>query len=275
MPDPAPRPTRHPVPDGAWDCHAHVFGDYPYRPARPYTPPAAGLAAYRAMLATLGLRHAVIVQPDVYRDNRATEDALRQSNGLWRGIARLPDSVAPAELRRLHALGFRGVRLDARQPHGLAGLEPMAKRIAPLGWHVQLHLHGVDLPTLAPRLAALPVPVVIDHFGRIDTARGLDQPALAALLDLLATGKAWLKLSAAYRFADPLPPYPGLLPFAHALLETAPHRLLWGSDWPHTSHAGFMPDDGTLLDLLWSWAPDPAARTAILTTNPATLYATA
>ncbi|MBV9783114.1 MAG: amidohydrolase family protein, partial [Acidisphaera sp.] len=233
----------------------------------------AGLDEYRAMLRALGIARAVVVQPGIYRDNRATLDALASAGGLWRGVARIDDGCTDAELRRLHEAGFRGVRLDGRKgPEGLAALEAMAARIAPLGWHVQLHLYARDLPELASRLAALPVDVVLDHFARVDLPEGTGQPGFRAVLELLATRRCWVKLSAPYRFGEPKPPYAGLLPFAKALVAAAPDRLVWGSDWPHASHDGFMPNDGDLLDLLTEWVPDATTRTMILATNPARLY---
>lgn len=275
-PDPTPRKPGFIVPPGACDCHAHVFGPpsrYPYRPNRRYTPAAVGLDEYRRVLTTLGVRHAVVVQPDIYQDNQVTIDALVHAKGAWRGIARWQGGMNDAEIARLHEYGFRGVRLDGRgDGSGLRDLEAIADRIARFGWHVQIHLFARDLPRLAPRLGKLNVPVVLDHFARLDTTAGLQQDGFRALLDLMSGGRCWVKLSAPYRFDDPIPPYAGLFPFARTLIAAAPDRLLWGSDWPHSSHAGFMPNDGLLLDLLAMWAPDAAVQQAILRNNPAQLY---
>ena len=275
-PDLAPRRPAMAIPIGAWDCHAHVFGPanrYPFRPHRRYTPAPAGVEAYAHMLTTLGLSHAVVVQPEIYLDNQATTDALRHAGGAWRGIARLYPETDDKELAHLSGLGFRGVRLDGRNElAGLADIETVAARIAPFGWHIQIHLFVRDLPRIADRLARLPVPVVIDHFGRPDTGASPEQDGFRCLLDLLDSGNTWVKLSAAGRSTDAPLPYAPILPFAHALVDRAPENLLWGSDWPHTSHDGAMPNDGDLLDLLAQWAPDEAARGAILRTNPARLY---
>ena len=275
-PDLSPRRPALAVPAGACDCHAHVFGPanrYQFRPHRRYTPAAAGVEAYAHMLATLGLSHAVVVQPDIYLDNQPTIDALRHAGGAWRGIARLYPETDDTELAHLYGLGFRGVRLDGRNElAGLADIETVAARIAPFGWHIEIHLFARDLPRIADRLAKLPVPVVIDHFGRPDIAAGLEEDGFRCLLDLLDTGNTWVKLSAAGRSTDAPLPYTPMLPFAHALVDRAPQNLLWGSDWPHTSHEGAMPNDGDLLDLLAQWAPDQAVRNAIQRTNPARLY---
>jgi predicted TIM-barrel fold metal-dependent hydrolase len=230
-----------------------VFGRYPYRDGRRYTPADAGLDEYRRVLATLALKRAVVVQPDIYTDNQATIDALRHSEGAWRGIARLRAETDEAELHRLNAIGVRGVRLNGRGAlAALPELEALATRITALGWHIQLHLFGRDLPGLAPRLRALKLDVVFDHFARPDAGGGIDQDGFRVLLNLLSEERFWVKLSAPYRCTDELPPYPSVAPFARALVQAAPHRLLWGSDWPHSSHAGFMPNDGTLY---WICSP--------------------
>lgn len=273
-PKPAPLAPCFAVPAGACDCHAHVFappGRYPYRSDRRYTPAPAGLAEYCQVLAALGLQRAVIVQPTIYDGNQATLDALQAAGGSWRGVAQIGPEVGPTALADLHAAGFRGVRLHGRDG-GLGRLEDVAAQVAPLGWHVQLHLDGCDLPELVPRLSRLPTDVVIDHFGRIDARRGVEQPGFRALLTLLETGRCWVKLSAPYRLGDPVPPYEAVTDFARMLVAQTPDRLLWGSDWPHSSYDGLMPDDGTLLNLMSVWAPDVGTREMILRSNPARLY---
>jgi predicted TIM-barrel fold metal-dependent hydrolase len=270
----AAAPARFGIPPNACDCHVHIYappGRYPLTPSRRYQPELLGLADYRALIARLGLRRAVIVQPTAYEGNEATVDALEAAGGAWRGIARLGPSTGPGELSRLHAAGIRGVRLHGRD-NGLARLEQAAALVAPLGWHVQLHVEGDLLPDLLPRLRRLPTPVVIDHFGRIEPRGGIDQPGFRALLALLEIGQVWVKLSAPYRLGDDLPPYERVLPFARMLIEARPDRLVWGSDWPHSAFDGPRPDAAALLDLLAHWCPDAALRDAILVRNPATLY---
>jgi predicted TIM-barrel fold metal-dependent hydrolase len=274
-PDLDPRPPRIAVPELACDCHAHVFAPsshYPFRPDRPYTPAEPGLDAYKHMLTTLGVRRAVIIQPTIYFNNDVTADVLRAAKGAWRGIAVLDSSVSAAELKRLDDAGFRGVRKQPRQRADLEDVLRLVRLIAPLGWHLQVHLRGADLPDLLPALSEFPVDVVVDHFGRVPLDEGIDHPSFKALLKFLETGRAWVKLSAPYRFSDPKPPYPALLPFARALVANAPERLVWGTDWPHPGHDGFMPNDGDLIDLVADWAPDPKAQRAILQDNPARLY---
>ena len=276
-PDLNPRQPSIAVPPGACDCHAHIFGDpgrYPYKPVRRYTPSAATVDDYRHMLDVLGVERAVIVQTGIFDGNEVTYDVLRESGGQWRGIALLDGGVTTPEIARLNEAGFRGVRLNPRnvKSDDLKDMETIAQKIAPFGWHLQFHLDARDLTTLAPRLRKLPVAIVVDHFGHMPVEAGVDHPGFQELLALLREGRAWVKLSSPNRFGDPRPPYPNVTPYAQALIATAPERCVWASDWPHSRFAGFMPNDGDLLDLLAGWAPDAAVRKRILVDNPAQLY---
>jgi len=277
-PGPVGRQPRWRAPAGATDCHCHVFGPesrYPYTAVRAYTPPDASLDEYRALLAGIGFSRGVIVQPSVYgTDNRASEAGIKALGSAGRGVAVLAADVGAAELRRLDGAGFRGVRFNlATLPDSSdASLEAMARKLAPLGWHIQIFAEAARLAAMAGRLAALPVEVVIDHLGLPELAAGVAQPGVQAVLRLLGGGRTWLKLSGAYR-VDPLTPrWPGATPFAKAYLAANPDRLVWGTDWPHPNLAGPMPDDGELFDLLLDWVPDEATRTKILVENPARLY---
>lgn len=277
MPDLATRKPAIEVPAGACDTHAHLFGPpqrYPYRETRLYTPPPVTAVDYRRMLGVLGIERAVIVHTAIHRDYQVTLDALRESRGRFRAIA-LPDpGMSARELETLHDAGFRGVRFNPyfNAQQELRPLEEIAARIKPFGWHLQFHLDARDLPKLAPRLEKLPVEVVIDHLGHMPLAAGLDHPGFRLLLRWLREKRCWVKLSAPMRFEDPRPPYPNVTPFAQALAEAGPDRVVWGSDWPHVLFDGFIPNDGELLDLLAIWAPDPAQRRRILVDNPAALY---
>jgi 2-pyrone-4,6-dicarboxylate lactonase len=276
----APSIPHAPAPPGAWDCHAHIFGPverYPLHPNRSYDPAPASLAAYRDMLATLCVERAVIVQPSIYgTDNRCTADALRRSEGAWRGVAVVDAEVSIRELKNLHALGFRGVRFNLLFLGGTAldQLEIISRKIAPLGWHIQLLLDGRKLPALAPRLARLPTPYVIDHMGHFPATEGIASRTMEQLLNLLKSGQCWVKLSGPYRLVAGGHPYPGTTAIARALIEHAPHRVVWGSDWPHPSIHQAMPDDGRLFELLVQWAPEAETRRRILVDNPQSLYDT-
>jgi 2-pyrone-4,6-dicarboxylate lactonase len=278
-PDPFPGKPATVVPANACDCHAHIFGDprrYPYVPNRRYTPAAAGIDEYRAVLGALGLERAVIIQPTIYTDNQITIDALAASGGKWRGIAVLDRHVSESELQRLHEAGFRGVRFHPKRgnPASLENLEAVCERIAPFGWHAQFHLDAKDLSEIGSRMEKLPVACVIDHIGHMAPAASADlqDPGFLMLLRWLKEEQAWVKLSAPNRFGDPVLPYPSVTPFAQALAAANPRRVVWASDWPHSSYKGRMPNDADLLDLLAVWVPDDATRNGILVDNPARLY---
>ncbi len=273
------------VPNPSWtgpalscDCHFHIFGPYdrfPLDAGRHYDPAPALIPTYLRMAEALGIGRMVIVQPSVYgTDNECSLDAAERF-GLDRArvVAVVDDSFDEAALRAMHARGVRGVRFNAVSGNGtpLDQLDTLARRIAPLGWHLQVYAEGHQLPDLAPRLAALPVPVVIDHMGGVRTADGVNGAGFQALLRLLGAGRSFVKLCA-YRISSAGPPFADVGPFARALLDAAPDGCLWGTDWPHPSLSSWMPEDGALFDLLGEWVPGAAERKRVLVDNPARLY---
>jgi predicted TIM-barrel fold metal-dependent hydrolase len=274
------RAPRRRAPAGACDSHFHIFGPYdrfPLSETRPYTPPPALMAHYLDMAGTLGLTRRVVVQASVYgTDNRVTLDAVQ---GLGRADTRavvvVDDAADEAALRAMAEQGAVGVRFNAVSGNGtpVAQLEGLARRIAPLGWHIQLFLKGETLVEIAPRLAALPVPVVLDHLAGAQAADGPDSAAMRAALTLLESGRAWVKLCG-YRAGKP--PYDGIAALARRFLREAPDRCVWGTDWPHTQFATAdeMLDDGLLFDWLLDWVEeDEALLHRVLVRNPAALYA--
>ena len=278
-PDPAPRRPRLRLPDGACDSHAHVFGPpsrYNFAEDRTYTPPEAPLGAYRRVLETLGLSRTVLVQPSVYgTDNSAMLDALAELGAMARGIAVVDLGVSMKELKRLHKAGIRGVRFNLLYRGGvrLAVLERLADKIKDLGWHVQLLVDVSDCPEFWRIADALPVDIVFDHMGHMSAEKGIDDTGFQALLALLRGGRAWVKLSAPYRITGRgQAPYVDVDAYARALIAAAPERVLWASDWPHPHVQIAMPNDGELMDMLSSWAPDMDVRRRILVDNPAALY---
>ena len=200
-PDPITRAPKFSMPAKACDCHAHVLGPpeiYPYVAERFYTPPTATLEAYQSLHQVLGIERAVIVQPSVHgTDNQVTLDAIAGYGSNARGIAVVDETVGDAELSRLNDGGIRGLRLNVLFGGGVGmqALEPLAKRIADMGWHIQLLLDTRDLVELAPRLRRLPVPVVVDHMGHMNVAHGIDHPGFRTLVDLVRDGVCWVKLS--------------------------------------------------------------------------------
>lgn len=269
------------LPRGACNAHCHVFGPesrFPYDPAS--KPPLADAPkeALFALNDRLGLSRCVVVQSMVHGlDNRATEDALAARPESYRGIALTPVDVAEAELRRLDAAGFRGVRfnymghLGKGEPAG--NVLGLAARLAPLGWHLQVHGDPATvLGEIVPALAQGPVPVVIDHIARLDAALGLAQPHFLALRRLMARDNIWVKVSGIDRITALGPPYPDAVPFARALVEEFPDRVVWGNDWPHPNHQGPIPDDAELAACIAGIAPTEALRQQLLVDNPHRLY---
>jgi len=266
----------------ATDCHAHVCGPesrYPYIPERLYTPEDASPADYRGMLDSLGLERGVLVQPSIYgTDNRALLDALAQDPQRLRGVAVVPYDIHARELEKLHQAGVRGVRqniVDLKAGKGrlpLDDLRRLAVKVKPFGWHVEFLMHVDEFPELDRDLADFPVDVVFGHLGYVKTGKTVREKGFHALLRLMKGGKAWVKLSAPYRLTTSALPYADTDAFAQALIDAAPERLLWGTDWPHVFIKTAMPDDRALLGLLEHWVPDKAMRRRILVDQPARLY---
>ena len=282
-PDPNPKRPDIALPPGACDSHCHVFGPadrFPYHPSRKYTPPDAPFATLQALHAFLGFSRAVLVQATCHGDdNRALLDGLANGRGNYRGVAMIGSDISADELSAMHAAGVRGTRFShARHISDVPSfdeIEKAADKIAPLGWHVELYLEAPDLVDLADRIAALPVPVLIDHMARVDPDLGLEQDAFGLLLDLATRTHQdiWVKVSCPERLSKAGHPYADVIPFARKMIETAPDRVLWGTDWPHPNRTvENMPNDGRLVDLIAEMAPDPAVREKLLVENPARMF---
>ena len=275
-----PSAPRRRLPPGACDAHCHVFGPadrFPYAQDRSYTPPDAPFEKLAALHGHVGATHAVIVQANCHgHDHAALLDAVARSQGRYRGVALLPPQADAALVRRLHDGGVRGARFNFVPHLGPSPspdvFERVASLIAPLGWHVCLHVEGAMLGELLPRLARLPVPFVVDDMGRVRARDGLDAPAFRALLDLARVPGAWIKVSGMDRIGDGARPFRESIPFVRALAEALPERTLWGTDWPHPNVAGDMPDDGEVVDAFFEACPDEALRRQVLVENPARLY---
>jgi predicted TIM-barrel fold metal-dependent hydrolase len=283
------------VPAGACDCHVHVFGDpqrYPFFSGRVYTPETASVAELRTLHAALHLDRVVVVQPSVYgTDNTCTLDAIRELGSRARGVAVIDASTPEAALDEMGRKGIRGIRLNlatsgitdpavARQR-----FQEAANRMKTRGWHIQLNTSLPVIDALSQQLLASPVPLVFDHFGGALGSAGVNQKGFGALVSLVKSGKAYVKISGAADLVSTLAPdYPDVLPLARALVTANPQRVLWGTNWPHPDSAtrpgrkatdlapNMQTDDGRVLNLLPVWVPDPATRHAILVDNPARLY---
>jgi predicted TIM-barrel fold metal-dependent hydrolase len=257
-----------------------VFGPaarFPYAADRSYTPPDAPVETLRALHDHLGFSRGVIVQASCHgTDNRAMLDAIARSEGRYRGVAIVDGSESDAQLAAMDAGGVRGVRFNfVAHLGGAPDLEVFDRtvdRLAPLGWHVVLHLDAQDILTYVDRLARIPVPFIIDHMGRIKAEEGIEQSSFLALLDLMENPLAWVKVCGAERVSSGRRPFDDAIPFAERLIQAAPDRVLWGTDWPHPNISKDMPDDGGLVDLMFRFCTDPVLRQKLLIDNPLKLY---
>ncbi len=281
-PDPNPRTPAFAPPPKACDSHCHIFGPpdlFPYAASRRYTPPAAPLEHYLMMLDVIGVERGIIVQPNAHgTDNRVSLDAIARGGGRLRGVGRIDDDTTGAEIEAMHAGGIRGIRFEFVKGRAgssdIALFERMIERIRPYGWHVELHVDPDVLMEHAGWFRGLDVVAVVDHYARLQVADGLDQPAFRLLLELMQRDNYWVKISGADQRTTAPWPYADVVPFARALIETAPDRVIWGTNWPHSNlfAPGATPNDGRLLDLMPEFAPDQAVRNRILVDNPARLF---
>ena len=269
------------APADACDCHMHIYDAERFPPARPGSrlQTNAGMKEYRLLQKRIGTTRVVIVTPAVYvTDNRVTLDAIAQIGASARGVAVIHPTISDAELKILAEGGIRGIRFTQFDPSTATTtidmIEPLSKRVEPLGWHVQIHMRGdqiADAVDLWPRLAS---PIVFDHLGRLPQPGGIEHPAFGIIRALIDKGRTWVKLSGAYLDTKvAAPSYADVTKVAQAYVKAVPERLVWGSDWPHpTESSAHKPDDAVLFDLLTNWVPDEATRQRILVDSPQALY---
>ena len=265
------------APANAADCHHHVYdARYPTDPTATLKPADALVEDYRALQKRIGTTRNVLVQPSTYGvDNRCHLDALRAFGPSARMVAVVNDTVSTDELRRMHALGVRGIRFNLAQAGATTPemIEPLSRRVSDLGWHIQINAPAERIMAIMPILERVPSQIVFDHLARIPQPEGVNHPLFAKVRGLLDNGRAWVKLSGAYGNTKVGPPtYSDASAVARAYVKAAPERLVWGSDWPHPTEKDNWPDDALLFDLLADWAPDEKVRHRILVENPARLY---
>jgi D-galactarolactone isomerase len=272
-------PPRTPAPDGAADCHHHVYDSrFPPDPRATLRPPDASPEDYRALQRRLGLSRSVLVQPSTFgTDNRLHLQAMQELGPQrTRMVAVVDTSVTDDELRRLHGLGVRGIRFNLVQTGATTPemLEPLSRRVHALGWHCQVHMLGDQIAEAAAVFERLPSRIVFDHLGRIPMDRGVDHPAYGVIRRLMDRGNTWVKLSGAYMDskAGAAGNYADTVPVARGYATGAPERCVWASDWPHVTESGDKSDDARLFDLLAEWVPDERARTRVLVDNATELY---
>jgi predicted TIM-barrel fold metal-dependent hydrolase len=287
-------PVNFDIPAGACDCHTHIHGDpakFPFFAGRVYTPEPASPEEMSALHKVLHIERVVIVTPSVYgTDNSATLFGIKARGATARGAAVIDEKTPEADLDAMNQAGIRGIRLNlatggvndptVARPRFQAAVE----RVKARNWHVQLFTSLSMISAIKDLVASSPVPVVFDHFGGAQAELGVDQPGFSDLLALVKSGKAYVKISGAYRASKLAPDYPDAAPLARALIAANSDRIIWGTDWPHPNSVtppGRKPtdltplyqiDDGRLLNQLPVWAPDAAIRKTILVDNPARLY---
>jgi len=279
-PDPKTKTPKFQLPPLTCDSHCHIFGPgdrYPYAPNRSYTPPDAPLVTFARLHAKLGIDRAVIVNASVHgTDNRVALDAIAVSGGRYRAVANIDDTITEKGLEELHQGGFRGCRFNfVRHLGGVPDMkvfERVVAMIAPLNWHLDVHFDAIDIPEYAPMLKRLPVRYTIDHMGRVKAAEGLEQKPFQALIDLMKDDpKCWVKVCGCERVTATGAPFADVVPFARKIVETAPDRAIWGTDWPHPN-VKQMPNDGDLVDFVPLFLPEPELQQKVLVENPARIF---
>lgn len=281
-PDPNPRKPKFTPPPGTTDTHFHIFGPperFPYVASRLYTPPAAPIEHYLSMAKTVGMERGVMVMPAVHGfENAVMHNALAQSEGRLCGMIRANRNLTEADNKTLHSQGVRGIRFNLRPV--LEGrfdedeMRAVVHRLRDLPWCVCLHIELDLIVRQAELIRRIEKPVIIDHFGQVDPRKGFDQEGLKVVLDLMGEKHIWMKISGADRKLAEGEPYDGIVKLARLMIERAPDRIIWGTDWPHAYvyEAGRMINDGDLLGFVADYAPDEAQRRKILVDNPARLF---
>ena len=284
-------PVNFEVPAGACDCHVHTFDPqhFPYSPLRPYTPEPVSVEELRALHQALHMDRVVVVQTTTYAaDNSGALDAMKKLGARARGVAVIDDKTPDSALADMEHAGMRGIRLNL-ETAGVIDPAPIRRRFQAAvdrvkggKWHIQIYTRLSVIEAIKDLLEAAPMPVVFDHFAGIQSALGTNQPGFDTLVNLLKSGKVYVKISAPYR-SSKLADYSDVAPVAQALIAANHRRILWGSDWPHPgipvpgrSNSEITPffqiDDGRVLNLLPTWVPESASRKTILVENPAELY---
>jgi predicted TIM-barrel fold metal-dependent hydrolase len=285
-------PVNFDVPPGACDCHTHIFGDpaqFPFAPVRVYTPEQASIPEMRSLHKALHTDRVVIVNPSVYgMENTCSLDAIKKLGPGARGVAVIGEKTPDAALDEMYRGGMRAIRINletgGQSDPDLARqrFQTSIERVKSHKYHVQLYTRLSVIEAIKDQVASAPVPIVFDHFGGAQGPLGVHQPGFDTLLNLVRTGKAYVKISAPYRSSTQAPDYPDVAPLAKALVAANPERILWGSDWPHPAQIPGRPfteitplyqiDDGRVFNLLPVWVPSAAQRKTILVENPARLF---
>jgi len=276
--NPRPSKPRLALPRGACDTHFHVFGPakkFPFGPDAAYVPADATKESLFALHKHLGIERGVVVQSAAHGfDNSAAADLIATNSKNYVGVALMRPSASQQEIQALQRQGFRGVRFHYMghvTAFPIDDVMAFAKKLPAVGWHLQIHTEGPRIAELAPALKRSPVPVVIDHIGRVDASKGLNQPEFGNLIALLKNRHVWVKVSGCERVSRQSSPWKDAIPFARMLVEEFPEQTLWGTDWPHPNLKE-IPDDGVMVDNLAEIAPSEKQRQTLLVDNPGRLY---
>lgn len=272
-------PAKLKAPALSCDCHHHIYDVSRFPASQPGAEPSARVNEYRLLQRRIGTTRDVVVTPRPYvTDNRVTLDAIAQLGANARGVAVIHPTITDPELDVLSRGGIRGIRFSLSANPATAAattfdmIEPLSKRIAPLGWHVQINMDASQIVAAESLWERLPSPIVFDHMGHIPQPMGVNHPAFKIIRKLVDKGRTWVKLSVTYDNTKDGPPvYADVTRVAQAYVRAAPERMVWGSNWPHPNE-NRKPDDARLFDLLAEWAPSAATRHRILVENPETLY---
>ena len=279
-PDPNTKMPSFKLPRGTVDAHTHIFGPYniyPAAPEKPYSAPEAPLSMFRDLHAKIGCDRAVIVNATVHgTDFRVVTDAIARFPAQYRGVGSVADMITDQELSDLNEAGIRGCRFAFLRRLGgvkdMAAFNRLVHRAAEIGWHIDVYLEPGSVPEFASILTALPTNYVIDHMGTVEAAKGLQDPSFQALLDLQRRDpKCWVKIIGLERASATGKPFHDAVPYAKALIDNAPDRVIWGTDWPHPN-VKIMPNDGEIVDLIPLYAPDQTMQKKPLVDNPTRLF---
>jgi len=281
-PDPNPTKPKFALPPGTCDTHFHVMGPpqaFPFVESRLYTPPAAPIEHWLGMTKAIGIERGVMVVPAVHGfDNAPMHDAIAKAEGRLKGMIRANPALSEADNKKLHAQGVRGIRFNARNElegrFDKAEMQLVVARLGDLPWAVDFHIDPDLMIEHAELIASVQKPVIIDHFGTCDPAKGVDQPAFRVLLDLVARPNIYVKISSLDRYLYAGKKYEDVCTLSRALTAKAPDRIIWGTDWPHAYvyQHGRMVNDGELASWLLDLVPDAAVRKKVLVDNPARLF---
>lgn len=273
------KPARARFPEGACDCHFHIFdhaSTYPLASTAAYTPTPATEQDYRALCKAYGIDRAVLVHPSVYGADHASYEAIMAANSDWmRGVAVAFPHTTDEQIKRWDQLGTKGSRINILFDHGPTrqDIDTIIDKVKPYGWHIQLFADLTKSADMALYIAERGMSVVVDHIGHSEPEHLMKSPEFTNLLSLMREGRAWIKLSAPYRLSTQAPGYPEVRPLVDTIMDNSPAQAVWGTDWPHPHiKQGGMPNDGDLADLVFDWLPDAASRQAVLVDNPTRLY---